>query len=179
MGSLLYPLYKLPKHAIPTFGSHRAHTPNTVPASLFLVSFTLPTTLRLVSRVDGQRVTLRHVSNRPPPNLCLHVSAHTALQTWSVVCLDRLSPVGSRPPPHGRGHLHRPAALPRVSSITLSIWDEVGRQRGTDAIPTFLDHSRWYPECGPFVRIGRSLRSFPPSKRSMRLSPHCAFQYTT
>ena len=29
------------------------------------------------------------------------------------------------------------------------------------------------------VRIGRSLRSFPPPKRSMRLSPHCAFQYST
>ncbi len=28
------------------------------------------------------------------------------------------------------------------------------------------------------VRIGRSLRSFPPSKRSMRLSPHCAFRYS-
>jgi hypothetical protein len=28
----------------------------------------LPATLPLESRVDGQRVTLRHVSNRPPPN---------------------------------------------------------------------------------------------------------------
>jgi hypothetical protein len=33
--------------------------------SLFLVSFILLATLRLVSRVGGQRVTLRHVSNRP------------------------------------------------------------------------------------------------------------------
>jgi hypothetical protein len=87
----------------------------------------LPATVPLVSRVDGQRVTLRHVSNRPPPNLCLHVSAHTALQTWSVVCLDRLSPRGSRPPPHGRGHLHNPAALPHVPSITPGIR---GRVRG-------------------------------------------------
>jgi hypothetical protein len=78
-------------------------------------------TLPLVSRVGGQRVTLRHVSNRPSPNLCLHVSAHMALQTWSVVCLDRLSPCGSRPPPHGRGHLHSPAALPLVPGITLGI----------------------------------------------------------
>ncbi len=28
------------------------------------------------------------------------------------------------------------------------------------------------------IRIGRALRPFPPSKRSMRLSPHCAFQYS-
>src|SRR5260221_8244079 len=28
------------------------------------------------------------------------------------------------------------------------------------------------------VRIGRVSRPFPPSKRSMRLSPHCAFQYS-
>src|SRR5260221_644320 len=73
-----------------------------------------------LGRVGGQRIASRHVSNRPSPNLCWHVSAHTALQTWSVVCLDRLSPCGSRPPPHGRGHLHRPAVLPHVSSITLS-----------------------------------------------------------
>ena len=84
-------------------------------------SFTSSVTLRLVSRVSGQRVTLRHVSNRPPPNPCLHVSAHTALQTWSVVCLDRFSPRGSRHPPHGRGHLHSPAALPPVSGIAPSI----------------------------------------------------------
>src|SRR6266576_6250602 len=44
-------------------------------------------TLHFISRVGGQRVTLRHVSNRPSPNLCLHVSSHTALQSWSVVCL--------------------------------------------------------------------------------------------
>ncbi len=29
---------------------------------------------------------------------------------------------------------------------------------------------------GYFVRIGRTLQSFPPSKRSVRLSPHSAFQ---
>ncbi len=29
------------------------------------------------------------------------------------------------------------------------------------------------------VGIGKALRPFPPSKRSMRLSPHCAFQYST
>jgi len=81
-----------------------------VPFLLFL-----PATLPLASRVSGQRVTLRYVSNRSSPNLCLHVSAHTALQTWSVVCLDRLSPHGSRHPPHGRGHLHSPAVLPHVS----------------------------------------------------------------
>lgn len=53
----------------------------------------MPATLPLVSRVGGQRITLRHVSNRPSPNQCLPVSAHTALQTWIVVCLDRLSPL--------------------------------------------------------------------------------------
>ena len=46
-------------------------------------------TLQLVGRVGGQRITLRHVSNRSSPNLCLHVSARTALRTWSVLCLDR------------------------------------------------------------------------------------------
>ena len=35
------------------------------------------------------------------------------------------------------------------------------------------------PVYGSFVRIGRTLRSFPPSKRSVRLLPHCAFQYST
>src|SRR5258708_26107939 len=31
----------------------------------------------------------------------------------------------------------------------------------------------------PFeVRIGKGLRPFPPSKRSGRVSPHCAFQYS-
>src|SRR5260370_38565024 len=28
------------------------------------------------------------------------------------------------------------------------------------------------------VRIGKGLRPFPPSKRSGRVSPHCAFQYS-
>ena len=43
---------------------------------------------------------------------------HPALRAWNVVCLDCLSPCGSRPPPHNRGHSHDPVPLPRVSGIT-------------------------------------------------------------
>jgi len=45
-----------------------------------------------------------------------------ALQAWNLVCLDRLSPCGSRPPAHGRGRFHSPAALHLVLGITPGIW---------------------------------------------------------
>ena len=50
-----------------------------------------------------------------------HLSAHPALQAWNVVCLDRLSPCGSRPPAHDRGRFHSPAALRPVLSVTPGI----------------------------------------------------------
>ena len=58
---------------------------------------------------------------RPLPEPCRLLSQHTALQAWDVVCLDRLFPYGSRPPAHGRGRFHSPAALPPVLGITPGI----------------------------------------------------------
>ena len=49
------------------------------------------------------------------------VSRHPALQAWDLVCLDCLSPYGSRPPAHSRGRSHSPAALHPVLGITPGI----------------------------------------------------------
>ena len=54
----------------------------------------------------------------PLPEPDRRLSVHPALQAWNVVCLDCLSPCGSRHPPHSRGRFHRPVPLPRVSGIT-------------------------------------------------------------
>jgi len=58
---------------------------------------------------------------KPLPEPDVHLSMHPALPARDLVCLDRLSPCGSRPPPYGRGRSRSPAPLPRVSGITLTI----------------------------------------------------------
>ena len=57
----------------------------------------------------------------PLPEPAGHLSMQRALQACDLVCLDCLSPCGSRPPPHSRGRSPSPAALPRVLGITPGI----------------------------------------------------------
>jgi hypothetical protein len=99
---------------------------------------------------------------------------HTALQTWDVVCLDRFSPYGSRPPAHGRGHSHSPASLPRVSGITPLIWvlwvlrrpEPVGLL-GDPAVPTASWFVRRHPLGGYPIHYGRLWRRHLPTSTAM------------
>jgi hypothetical protein len=99
---------------------------------------------------------------------CRLLSQHTALQAWNLVCLDRLSPCGSRPPAYGRGRFHSPAALHPVLGITLGI-HEVDGQRGTIT-------SSDLPEIpsGGFMKTALFQPSLPEPCR--RLSAHTALQ---
>jgi hypothetical protein len=110
----------------------------------------------------------------PLPEPCLHVSAHPALQTWDLVCLDRLSPYGSRPPAHGRGRSHSPAPLPRVSDITPIIWvlwvlrhHEPLGLLGDPEVPTVSWFVRRHPLGGYPIQYGRLWRRHLPTSTKM------------
>src|SRR5260370_3097086 len=59
-----------------------------------------------------------------------------------------------------------------ISTIKLS-YSKIGT---IEIITIKLSHSKI--GISKVIRIGKALLPFPPSKRSMRLSPHCAFQYS-
>ncbi len=105
---------------------------------------------------------------------CVHLSMHTALQTWDLVCLDRFSPYGSRPPAHGRGRSHSPAPLPRVSGITPIIWVLWVLRRheplgflGDPAVPTASWFVRRHPLGGYPIHYGRLWRRHLPTSTEM------------
>jgi hypothetical protein len=105
---------------------------------------------------------IRTVLFQPPlPEPDRHLSAHPALQAWNVVCLDCLSPYGSRPPPHNRGHFHSPVPLPHVSGITpiIRVLRELCHHAGRPVKVIPSSHVSAGSSLGsPFRWVPRSLR---------------------
>src|SRR5713101_5793989 len=87
-------------------------------------------------------------------------------------CLNGSQPPMASPPT-------RLARLPSIQTTPLALRSTLARVRRTDqAITMFADLEHiWRTVDSGGVRIGRTSRPFPPSKRYGRLSTHTAFQF--
>ncbi len=70
---------------------------------------------------DSVPTATEATSCRNFPNCAGYFHSTRLSRPETRVCLDRLSPDGSRPPPHGRGRSHSPAVLRPILDITPGI----------------------------------------------------------
>src|SRR5260221_12340845 len=113
MVSLLYPLYKLPKHAIPTFGSCRAHTPTIVGCvqeshdilRALATERIIRTRIGFARGRNDQPALLLPVKTQQHRLICLHTAQR---RVWLILG-HHLAREGGIGPEHLDDHSHIPA----------------------------------------------------------------------